>query len=435
MTPKRLDWDALGPSGQEEALRRPRIDRENLREEVAAIISRVRADGDAALAELTAQFDGCRPARLAIEASQLSSAERECSESITTAIRDAEKRIREFHAANVPSPKSTETAPGVLCETRYQAIDPVGLYVPGGKTPLVSTVLMLGVPASLAGANRVVLCTPPGADGVIAPELLAAAHLCGISEVFAVGGAQAIAAMAYGSESIPRCNKIFGPGNAWVTEAKLQVSTDADGAAIDMPAGPSEVVVIADDRADPTSVAWDLLSQAEHGPDSQVVLITDSPPLAEAVTELLVQLAADLPRREILEVSLQSARIILASSLEQAVEISNRYAPEHLIVNTHNARALCEQVRHAGSVFIGAWTPESLGDYCSGTNHVLPTYGWARSFGALSVADFMRRYTTQQASYEGLRTIGPTAETLAAFEGLEAHRMAVRCRLDQGSPA
>jgi histidinol dehydrogenase len=277
--------------------------------------------------------------------------------------------------------------------------------------------------------------SPPGRNGEIAAEILAAAQLCGVLRVFCAGGAQAIAAMAYGTESVPRCSKIFGPGNAWVTEAKQQVSLDPRGAAIDLPAGPSEVLVIADHSANAEFIAWDLMSQAEHGPDSQVILLTDSAGLAAAVIDRLKVLAPTTSRAAILKQSLAESRIILVDSLAEALALSNTYAPEHLIINTENAPELAQQVENAGSVFIGPWTPESLGDYCSGTNHVLPTYGWARSHGALGVGDYMRRMTFQQASRSALERVGPTAEKLAAVEGLDAHGMAVRALLaHQGDP-
>jgi histidinol dehydrogenase len=288
---------------------------------------------------------------------------------------------------------------------------------------------MLAIPAQLAGCEEVVLCSPPGRGGCIAPEILAAAGLCGVSRVFCAGGAQAVAAMAYGTDSVPRCVKIFGPGNAWVTEAKQQVSQDPQGAAIDMPAGPSEVLVIADADADPEFIAWDLLSQAEHGPDSQVMLVTDSEALARSVIRQVETLAPQSPRAGILERSLGEARIIRVEDLAAAVGLSNHYAPEHLIINTRNAEELAGRVRNAGSVFVGPWTPESLGDYCSGTNHVLPTYGWARAHGALGMGDFVLRITFQQASREALEQVGPTAEVLARVEGLQAHEMAVSARL------
>lgn len=432
---KRLKWQDLDADERRRALSRPEQRRGELRETVAEIIGKVRNGGDDALMALTEQFDGRRPERIVVDPERIAAATDKCSDPLLRAIQDAERRIRAFHAADIPEETLVETAPGMRCEVRYQAIEPVGLYVPGGSAPLVSTALMLGVPADLADCGNIVLCTPPGPGGTVASEVLAAAAFCGIDTVCAVGGAQAIAAMAYGTESVPRCGKIFGPGNAWVTEAKQQVSQDPEGAAIDLPAGPSEVLVIADGGADASAVAWDLLSQAEHGPDSQVILLTDDQEFADAAAQNVAQLASTLPRAAVLQSSLAAARIIVTGDTDQAVRIANRYAPEHLIVNTRDARKVASRARNAGSIFIGPWTPESLGDYCSGTNHVLPTYGWARSHGGLSVADFMRRYTVQEASFDALQELGPTAETLAEFEGLDAHRMAVRYRLqEEGSP-
>jgi histidinol dehydrogenase len=322
-----------------------------------------------------------------------------------------------------------ETSPGLRCEARYLPISPVGLYVPGGSAPLISTVIMLAVPAQIAACEQVVLCTPPDKQGQVSPAILAAASRCGIKRVFKVGGAQAIAAMGLGTESIPACAKLFGPGNAWVTEAKQQISVLPGGAARDMPAGPSEVLVIADQGADAAAVCWDLLSQAEHGPDSQAIVISDSAQLLEDVYQLLPRMAAELPRAAILAESLQYLRRILVTSISEAVEISNRYAPEHLILNCSDADQAANSVTAAGSVFIGPWTPESLGDYCSGTNHVLPTYGYARAYSGLSVNDFLRRMTLQRASNFGLCSVGPCAITLARAEGLDAHRMAVEYRI------
>ncbi|MDX1557058.1 MAG: histidinol dehydrogenase [Xanthomonadales bacterium] len=424
----------MSPEEQREALMRPQRQVSDLFERVADIIREVRSGGDEALVALTEAFDGIRVTSIRIDRDQLVAARAQCPDKLLRAMADAERCIRTFHAADIPAGARLETSPGMQCEVRYHPIEPVGLYVPGGSAPLLSTVLMLGVPAKLAGCRNVVLCTPPGPDGSVVPEVLAAASLCDIEQVFAVGGAQAIAAMAYGTPSVPRCSKIFGPGNAWVTEAKQQVSMDPQGAAIDLPAGPSEVLVIADDTADPVCVAWDLLSQAEHGPDSQVILLTDDRDRAAMVVDHMVALAARLPRAQTVEASMAATRVIVVDDLAQALSIANRYAPEHLIVNCRNPRRIADQARNAGSIFIGPWTPESLGDYCSGTNHVLPTYGWARSHSALSVNDFMRRFTVQEASFEALATLGVTAETLATFEGLEAHRMAVRHRLS-GEPS
>jgi histidinol dehydrogenase len=424
-----IDWSALSSEERQRLLRRPVFAQPGLADAVAAILGRVRTGGDDELLAMTREFDGVSPATLEVAAGEWRAAIDRVDASLLEAIRDAGDRVEVFHRADMPRDTRLETAPGLACEVRYQPLNPVGLYIPGGSAPLVSTVLMLAIPAVLAGCEEIVMCSPPGKDGRICDEVLAAAQRCGVTRVFCVGGAQAVAAMAYGTASVPRCTKIFGPGNAWVTEAKQQVSQDPGGAAIDMPAGPSEVLVIADAGAQSEHIAWDLLSQAEHGPDSQVLLVTDSSQLATAVIAHLARLAPLSPRAAILERSLAESRIILVENLDRAVALSNEYAPEHLILNTADAQERAAQVRNAGSVFIGPWTPESLGDYCSGTNHVLPTYGWARSHGALGVGDFMRRMTFQQASREALARVGPTAEKLAAVEGLEAHRMAVRSRL------
>ena len=424
-------WRDCDAAERQRLLDRPVFDAGERPAAVTAIIDRVRREGDRALAALTAELDGCTPAALEVDPAALDAALAATDATLKQAFADAADRIRAFHAADRPRAARVETAPGLVCEVRYQPLSPVGLYIPGGSAPLVSTVLMLAIPAVLAGCTDIVLCSPPGPDGRIAPEILAAARFCGVTRVFCVGGAQAVAALAYGTETVPRCAKIFGPGNAWVTEAKQQVAQDPAGAAIDMPAGPSEVLVIADGGAEPEFIAWDLLSQAEHGPDSQSILLTDDANLAARVVEAIATHAPTSPRAEILRRSLDAARIIVVDAIDEAVELSNRYAPEHLILNTANANALAERVRNAGSVFLGPWTPESLGDYCSGTNHVLPTYGWARAHGALGCADFMRRTTFQQASREALAQVGPCAETLAATEGLHAHRMAVRARRER----
>ena len=422
-------WSDLDSGEQRKLLQRPVFSNKGLGDSVAEILARVRSGGDNALAELTREIDKLEPRSFRLSEEELDAAADSADPRLLKAIADASERIRAFHAADMPQRKTVETAPGLVCEVRYQPLSPVGLYIPGGSAPLISTVLMLAIPAVLAGCEEIVMCSPPGSDGRIPANILAAAKLCGVSSVFCAGGAQAIAAMAYGTETVPRCSKIFGPGNAWVTEAKQQVSLDPNGAAIDLPAGPSEVLVIADAGADPEFIAWDLLSQAEHGPDSQVVLLTDNARLADAVIGQIQKLAPSSPRAAILEKSLAESRIILVSDMATAIALSNHYAPEHLILNTADAKGLADQARNAGSVFIGPWTPESLGDYCSGTNHVLPTYGWARSHGALGPGDFMRRMTLQEASREALARVGPTAEILAETEGLDAHRMAVRARL------
>jgi histidinol dehydrogenase len=326
-------------------------------------------------------------------------------------------------------PISIETSPGVRCERHYRAIERVGLYVPAGVAPLPSAAIMLAVPAKIAGCKATILCTPPRKDGRADPAVLVIAKLCGVDRVFKLGGAQAIAAMAYGSESVPKVDKVFGPGNAWVTAAKILVANDPDGAALDLPAGPSEVLVIADHRARAEFVAADLLAQAEHSADAQAVLVSTSGPLIEAVIVELEAQMRRLGRERTLRDSIAHARLFLVSSLEDAFALSNEYAPEHLIIETEQPRAWLPHVQNAGSVFLGAWTPETMGDYCSGTNHVLPTYGFARAYSGLSLTDFLKRMTVQELTADGLRDLGPTAVTIAEMEGLDAHANAVQVRL------
>ncbi|WP_334133089.1 histidinol dehydrogenase, partial [Silanimonas lenta] len=392
--------------------------------------AQVRADGDGALRALTRRFDGVELAALEVDEAAFEAAERALDPSLKAAMQEARERLEAWHRAGAPSEFEIETAPGVRCGRVLRAIDTVGLYVPAGSAPLPSTALMLGVPAMIAGCREVVLCTPPRPDGSADPSVLVAARLCGIRRVFTLGGAQAIAAMAFGTESVPRCDKLFGPGNPWVTLAKSAVSALPDGPAIDMPAGPSEVLVVADAGASPPFIAADLLAQAEHGPDSQVLLVTDSPSLAAAVeAEVLAQLAR-LPREAIATQALAFARLIVVPSLEEAFALSNRYGPEHLIVQVREPRAWLGHITCAGSIFLGDYAPESLGDYCSGTNHVLPTGGAARAWSGVSVASFQRSISVQQVSREGLAAIGPCAITLARAESLEAHAQAVVQRLE-----
>jgi histidinol dehydrogenase len=427
---KRLDWNALDASAQREALARPAQSRaEELRRGVERIIAQVRADGDRALRELSAKYDRCAIETIEVAAEEFDAAEAALAPELKAAIEEAAARIAAFHRASAPRAVAVDTAPGVRVERVLRPIAKVGLYVPAGSAPLPSTALMLGVPAGIAGCREVVLCSPARADGRCDEAVLYAARVTGVHRVFKLGGAQAIAAMAYGTETVPRCDKLFGPGNAWVTEAKLQVSGDPEGAAIDMPAGPSEVLVIADGRADPEFVAADLLSQAEHGPDSQVILLSPSDALLDRVAVEVERQCAALPRASIAEQALAQSRLILVDSLAQAVEVSNRYAPEHLILQVAEPRALLDGIESAGSVFLGAWTPESVGDYCSGSNHVLPTYGYARSYSGVSVASFQKQITVQELSADGLRAIGPCTATLAEAEQLEAHRRAVTLRL------
>jgi histidinol dehydrogenase len=426
----RIDWNALDEAARHEALARPAQSRaDELRRGVEQIITAVRENGDVALRELSAKYDRCALDAIEVGEAEFAAAEASLDPALKAAIHEAAARIELFHRAAAPQPVDMDTAPGVRVERMLRPISRIGLYVPAGSAPLPSTALMLGIPAQIAGCRQVVLCSPARADGRCDEAVLYAARVTGVHKVFKLGGAQAIAAMAYGTASVPKCDKLFGPGNAWVTEAKLQVSADPDGAAIDMPAGPSEVLVIADADANPVFVAADLLSQAEHGPDSQVILLSPSNELLDRVAIEVDRQCAELPRAEIATKALAQSRLIDVDSLTQAVAVSNRYAPEHLILQVAEPRALLDGIESAGSIFLGAWTPESVGDYCSGSNHVLPTYGYARSYSGLSVASYQKQITVQEVSEEGLRHIGPCAATLAAAEQLEAHRRAVTLRL------
>jgi len=428
---KRLDWNALDETARREALARPAQSRaDDVRHGVERIVAAVRKDGDTALRALSARYDRCTLDALEVDEAEFVAAEAALDPELKAAIREAAARIELFHRAAALRPVAVDTAPGVRVERMLRPVSRVGLYVPAGSAPLPSTALMLGVPAHIASCREVVLCSPARADGCCDEAVLYAARLTGVHKVFKLGGAQAIAAMAYGTESVPKCDKLFGPGNAWVTEAKLQVSSDPDGAAIDMPAGPSEVLVIADAAANPVFVAADLLSQAEHGPDSQVILLSDSVELIERVEREVERQCDGLPRADIARQALAQSRLIAVDSLAQAVEVSNRYAPEHLILQVAEPRALLDGVDSAGSIFLGPWTPESVGDYCSGSNHVLPTYGYARSYSGVSVASYQKQISVQEVSADGLRRIGPCTATLAAAEQLEAHRRAVTLRLE-----
>lgn len=426
------NWSNLDNKAQQALLLRPKLkNATELPAEVASIIKAVRNTGDKALRFYSQKFDGIDQNELVLsQAVQLEllsklSAERK------SAIELAYQNIRTFHAAQLPQNIKLETSPGVVCELKYAAFDSVGLYIPGGSAPLPSTVLMLGVPAQLAGCGRVVLVTPPGQPKAtaIAPEIIYAAQLCGISEIYTVGGAQAIAALAYGTDTIAKVSKIYGPGNRYVTEAKQQVSMSAQGAAIDMPAGPSEVLVIADASANPAFVAADLLSQAEHGPDSQVVLVSNSETLLQSTLQELNNQLLQLPRAIIAKKAMDHSRFILTPDLDTAALVSNLYAPEHLIIQTAEDEMLLGKLTNAASIFVGAWTPESAGDYASGTNHVLPTYGYSRTHSSLGLLDFYRRYTVQTLTKQGMQNIGPAIVTLANAEGLAAHANAVSLRL------
>lgn len=423
-------WAQLTKTEQADLLRRPALsDSQALSDTVADIIGQVKQQGDKALLAFTERFDGAKLACLRFSDDSLSSFASQIKPEVKWAIDQAYGNIKAFHQAQYPEDVVVETTAGVVCELKHAPLASVGLYIPGGTAPLPSTVLMLGATAQVAGCSRKVLCTPPNKEGKIALEILYAASLCGIDEIYLIGGAQAIAALALGTESIAKVDKIFGPGNSYVTEAKQQVSRIPAGPAIDMPAGPSEVLVIADERANPLFVAADLLSQAEHGSDSQAVLVSNSSDLIEAVKQQVSLQLATLSRKTIAEQAIQHSRYILTESLEQAFEVSNAYAPEHLIVQIEDARDSLDKLTNAGSIFVGKWSPESAGDYASGTNHVLPTYGYARNYSSLGLADFMRRYTVQELSYQGLQNIGNAIMDLADAEGLDAHRQAVKLRL------
>lgn len=410
-----------------EILRRPALNTESLFDTVRGIIDRVRTEGDKAVIEYEATFDKAELTSLAVTNEELEEGVALVSEELKAAISLAKQNIERFHAAQKFVGKKVETMPGVTCWQKAVGIEKVGLYIPGGTAPLFSTVLMLAVPAKIAGCKDIILCTPPDSKGKIHPAILFAARLAGVDRIFKAGGVQAIAAMAYGTESIPKVYKIFGPGNQYVTAAKQLVSLR--DAAIDMPAGPSEVEVLADDSANPVFVAADLLSQAEHGVDSQAILITTSERLQAAVVEEVERQLAELPRREIAEKSLANSKLILVRDMDEAVELTNEYAPEHLIVETSDYMEVAERVVNAGSVFLGSFSPESAGDYASGTNHTLPTNGYAKAYSGVSLDSFIRKITFQEICSDGMKAIGPAIETMAANEQLDAHKNAVTVRL------
>jgi len=419
--PARKTWDEL--------VRRPLLSTEALEQSVGAILKDVQVNGDKALCNYTRKFDGIELSSFAVTQDEIEQAVAGISAELKKAISVAKANISRFHRIQFEKVKPIETTPGVRCWRKSVPIERVGLYIPGGTAPLFSTVLMLGIPARLAGCQEIVLCTPPDKLGQVNPVILYTAFILGIDQIFKVGGAQAIAAMAYGTGMIPKVYKIFGPGNQYVTIAKQLVSTE--GVAIDLPAGPSEVAVIADDKADPELIASDLLSQAEHGADSQVILITNSESQLENVLKAIAQQIEDLPRKSIANQALTHSKAILVDSLETAVQLSNYYAPEHLIIQTENAATLADKVTNAGSVFSGSWTPEAAGDYASGTNHTLPTNAYARSYSGVSLDSFLKKITFQQISPQGLQKLGPAIEYLAEEEGLRAHRKAVSIRLEK----
>ncbi len=427
--PEIVDWSAADAATRQRLLQRPAQQcGPEVSAAVAQVLAEVRTGGEAALRACTQRYDGVALDEFEVGAAEFDAALAAVPSSLLGALREAADRIAAFHRAGMTGAYALETAAGVTCERIVRPIPRVGLYVPAGSAPLPSTMLMLGVPAQLAGCRERILCTPPRPDGSADPTVLAAARLTGVSRAFKLGGAQAIAAMGFGIGPVPRCDKLFGPGNAYVTEAKRQVQ-QTGAAAIDMPAGPSEVLVVADDGANPAFVAADLLSQAEHGPDSQVLLLSDSAALLRAVErELDAQLDA-LPRQAVARQALSSSRLVLVASIGDALEISNAYAPEHLILALRSPRAWLDRVECAGSVFLGDWTPEALGDYCSGSNHVLPTGGAARACSGLSVASFQTFVSVQSATPGGIAAIGPCAITLARAEGLDAHANAVALRM------
>lgn len=423
-----LNWQSLDETAREAALSRsPLVGDENLEQNVASIVNSVRLQKDAALFSYSQQFDGVMLSELKLSQTEIDTACSRVTEDIKQAVAQAMANIESFHIAQQFEPVTVDTQVGVRCELRSEAIEKVGLYIPGGTAPLISTVMMLALPAKIAGCEQRVLVSPPPINDAI----VYAAKACGITEIFQVGGAQAIAALAFGTESIPAVDKIFGPGNRYVTEAKRLVSQDSRCVvSIDMPAGPSEVLLIADRNANPEFIAADLLSQAEHGVDSQVMLVTDSEDLASRVDIALSRQLEALPRVDIAKQALESSRTFLVTDLNEAALVSNRYGPEHLIIQTQSPRELLKKIRAAGSVFLGAFTPESVGDYASGTNHVLPTYGYSRAVSSLSLADFSRRFTVQELSSDGLIGLGEAVMTLAAAEQLDAHKNAIKVRLD-----
>lgn len=417
--PKREEWA--------EILKRPVLQTEKLFDTVQTIIDRVKAEGDKAVLAYEAQFDKAELSSLLVSEAEIQEAENNVAIELKSAIYLAMRNIETFHASQKFTGKKVETMQGVTCWQKAVPIERVGLYIPGGTAPLFSTVLMLAIPARIAGCREVVLCTPPDKDGHIHPAILFAAHVAGVSKIVKAGGVQAIAAMAYGTESVPKVYKIFGPGNQYVTAAKQLVSLR--DVAIDMPAGPSEVEVLADDSANPAFVAADLLSQAEHGVDSQAVLVTTSEKLLEDVQYEVERQLSYLPRRDMAEQSLKNSKLILVKDMEEAVKLTNEYAPEHLIIETADYNTLAENITNAGSVFLGHLTPESAGDYASGTNHTLPTNGYAKAYSGVSLDSFIKKITFQEITREGLAIIGPAIEVMAANEQLDAHKNAVTVRL------
>ena len=425
-----IDWTSASPEVRRKALARPAAEsRADVRAEVAAIVDAVRAEGDAAVRRYTKRFNRVEVDDLRVTSAEFREARSRLTAEQLAALERAVANVTRFHEAQASPPLSLETMPGVVCERITRPIGSVGMYVPAGTAPLPSTAIMLAAPARVAGCPARAIASSPNEEGKVHAAVLVAAELCGVDTVYKMGGPHAIAAMAFGTESVRKVDKIFGPGSAWVTTAKQLVAGDPAGAAIDLPAGPSEVLVIADETANPEFVASDLLAQAEHDTIAQVILVTTSAALARAVLEETVAQSKSLRLLHIVRESMKHSRAIVVPDLDTALAVSNEYAPEHLIIQTRDARALLPRVQCAGSVFIGQWSPESMGDYCSGTNHVLPTYGYARSYSGVSLLEFQKRITVQELSADGLRALGPTAIALSSLEGLDAHGNAVRVRL------
>ena len=418
--PKRENWEKL--------LRRPTQSLSDIRMVVQPIMDEVQNTGDKALKAYTTKFDGITLSDLAVSSEEIKSASSEVSDQLKKAIKVAHRNILQFHEAQKTAPLKIETMPGVLCERKSVAIPKVGLYIPGGTAPLFSTVLMLAIPAKIAGCKEIVLCSPPNKEGKIHPAILYAAELAGTTQIFKVGGAQAIAALAFGTESVPKVDKIFGPGNQYVTAAKQLASLEA--VAIDMPAGPSEVLVYADKDANPAFIAADLLSQAEHGIDSQVIFVTTAPEILGALQKEIYLQLSELARWEIADKCLQNSAVFILKDEKESIDLMNLYAPEHLIILAKNAREIADQIENAGSIFLGYYTPESAGDYASGTNHTLPTNGAARAYSGVSLDSFVKYITYQEVTPEGLQSLGPHVEVMAEAEALMAHKNAVTVRLN-----
>ncbi len=428
-----IQWNVTNPAERKQLLKRPTPSCDStFTNQVRNIIETVKAEKDAALLKFTKQFDRVSLSSIKVTQQEINDAYHQLHSTTLAALREAIRRVSLFHQAQLPKSIDLETSVGVRCERRFLPIEKVGLYVPGGSAPLPSTVIMLGVPSQIAGCKTRILVTPPQLDQSVDPSILVAANLLGIQDIYKTGGAQAITAMAYGTETIPKVDKIFGPGNSWVTEAKRQVSQDPAGATCDLPAGPSELMVIADASAEPSFIAADLLSQAEHGDDSQVILVSNSRTIIDQVQAMLKEQIENLPRKKTATQALSKSLLIEVPKIEDALDICNQYSPEHLIIQVENAREFSQSIQSAGSVFLGRWTPESVGDYASGTNHVLPTYGFAKTLSGLSTESFMKSITFQELSLAGLNELGPIVEELASTEKLDAHKNAVKIRLLKG---